>query len=342
MKLVLLILLFPLLSFGQFYKYSTVYGGYSMNSTMQPVETYQYINNELIETTNEFGSNYRYQIGIKKIGRYKFEKKPKFYYDGKENNATIHRSPIGNFEYLLQYEKIKDRGIEYTNSDFWFRYTGKNYIAKIQSSNNGYVDLNYKLVDLRFKANFSDFQATLGVIGRNHRVYSINPFKRDFPNYNNFDSIQEQLGIQSESAFVDANMNGYMDRWEDAYTIWTNQDGDTIANSIQQAHNFYADYVEEYNKREMDLLGNQNTLSIVAGLSYYKYAENWFVLLYGNYLFKSFALTEYGHEGIDYDFGIIGNLKLTRILSLYTDINYLKYFDRKNYSINLGLNLLII
>ena len=72
MKLVLFILLFPLLSFGQFYKYSTVYGGYSMNSTMQPVETYQYINNELIETTNEFGSNYRYQIGIKKIGIFGF------------------------------------------------------------------------------------------------------------------------------------------------------------------------------------------------------------------------------------------------------------------------------
>ena len=64
---------------AQIYKYATVYGGVSLNSTMQPVETYEYYNNELIETTNEFGANYRYHIGVKKISRYKFEKKPKFY-----------------------------------------------------------------------------------------------------------------------------------------------------------------------------------------------------------------------------------------------------------------------
>ena len=46
----LLFLLLPLLSFGQFYKYATIYGGASLNSTIAPIETYQYINNQLIET----------------------------------------------------------------------------------------------------------------------------------------------------------------------------------------------------------------------------------------------------------------------------------------------------
>ena len=44
--------LIPLLSFGQFYKYSTIYFGGSINATMSPIENYQYIGNELIETTN--------------------------------------------------------------------------------------------------------------------------------------------------------------------------------------------------------------------------------------------------------------------------------------------------
>jgi uncharacterized protein involved in tellurium resistance len=79
----LLFLLLPFLSFGQFYKYSTIYGGVSTQSTIAPIETYQYINNQLIETTLNDDENYRYFIGIKKLSRYKFEKKPKFYYDGK-------------------------------------------------------------------------------------------------------------------------------------------------------------------------------------------------------------------------------------------------------------------
>ena len=39
----------PFLALGQFYKYSTIYGGMSLNSTIAPIETYQYINNQLIE-----------------------------------------------------------------------------------------------------------------------------------------------------------------------------------------------------------------------------------------------------------------------------------------------------
>ena len=100
-----LLLLIPLLSFGQFYKYSTIYGGMSLNSAISSVETYSYLDNQLIETTPDFGTNYRYFIGIKKLSRFKWEKKPKFYYDGLEKNASIFRSPVDNFEYLLQYER---------------------------------------------------------------------------------------------------------------------------------------------------------------------------------------------------------------------------------------------
>ena len=73
-----LLLIFPLLSFGQFYKYSTIYGGMSLNSTIAPIETYSYTNNQLIETTPNDGANYRYFVGIKKLSRYKIERKPKF------------------------------------------------------------------------------------------------------------------------------------------------------------------------------------------------------------------------------------------------------------------------
>ena len=57
----LLFLLLPFLSFGQFYKYSTIYGGVSTQSTIAPIETYQYINNELIEKNNSLVEEYTLQ-----------------------------------------------------------------------------------------------------------------------------------------------------------------------------------------------------------------------------------------------------------------------------------------
>ena len=180
-------LLLPFFCSGQFYKYATIYAGGSLNATAPSIETYEYFNDQLIETTNESGYNYRYQIGIKKISRYKFEKKPKFYYDGKEQNASIYRSPIDKFEYLAQYEKIKDRGLEFKNYDLWLRYVSQYYVAKIQQSRNGYVDLQYKAVDLRFKHDFKSIRATIGVVMRNYPTYNVNAFKNDFPNYNDFE-----------------------------------------------------------------------------------------------------------------------------------------------------------
>tara|TARA_R100001594_G_scaffold114982_1_gene149801 strand:+ start:312 stop:1337 length:1026 start_codon:yes stop_codon:yes gene_type:complete len=337
-----LFLLLPLLSFGQFYKYSTIYAGASLNATAPAVETYQYLNNQLIETTNENGYNYRYQIGIKKISRYKFEKKPKFYYDGTEKNASIYRSPIDNFEYVLQYERIKDRGLEFENYDLWFRYVGEYYTIKIQQSNNGYVNLQYKAIDLRLKRDFKAIRATFGAAVRNYPIYNINAFKNDFPNYNDFNTTISDLGYFSESSFIDANMNGYMDRWEQAQTFWLNSNGDTVANSTQQMQDIYSNIVSDYNRNWINQQGNQNTLSAVVGLSYYKYIDNFFILIYGNYFLYNHALTEYATTSNDYDFGMLGNWKLNKWFSFYSQLEYLKYFNRENYTINFGINLILI
>jgi len=335
------LLLIPFLSFGQFYKYATIYGGGSLNATMTPIETFEY-NGELVNTTDNDGANYRFQIGIKKLSRYKFEKKPKFYYDGNEQNATIFRSSLNGFEYLLEYEKIKDRGLEFDNHKIWFRYLGENTSTKIESSSNGYIDLSYKSLDIRLKRNIKHFRASLGSVLRYHPIYGVNAFKNDFSNYNNFDVTINQLGYYSESSFIDANNNGFMDRFEQTQTLWFNADGDTIANSTGQMQNIYGHLVTDYNKEWINEQGNQYTLSGVLGLSYYLQKDTFFLLAYGNYFFVNKKLTEYGSETNDYDFGLIGNLKLTKAFSLYSQLEYLNYFDRENYTINLGINILII
>lgn len=337
----LLFLLLPLLSFGQFYKYSTIYMGGSVNSTIQPLETYTYANGQLIETTNTDETNYRYFIGIKKLSRFKYEKKPKFYYDGTEKNASLKRSPVDRFEYLLQYERVKQFGREYDNHTIWFRYIGEHTSTKIESSNNGYVDLQYKSLDLRFKRDLKNFRATLGGIMRYHPVYSLNPFKMDFPNSNDFEAVAEALGYQKEFWFIDSNTNGHLDRLEQSFFRWI-LNGNIVADNTAQFQQYYATIPAVYNRDKLAELGNQYTLSGVVGLSYYIYQDNFFILAYGNYFFVNHKLTEYGSETNDYDFGITTNYKLTKTLSLYTQLEYLRYFDRENYTINLGINLIII
>jgi len=336
-----LFLLLPFFCNGQFYKYATVYGGGSLNATMTPIETFEY-NGELVNTTDNDGANYRFQIGIKKLSRYKFEKKPRFFYDGNEQNATVFRSSLNNFEYLLEYEKIKDRGLEFDNHKTWLRYLGENTSTKIESSSNGYIDLSYKSLDIRFKRDFKHFRASLGSVLRYHPIYGVNAFKIDFSNYNDFPITIEQLGYYSEASFIDNNNNGVMDRWEQAQTLWLNADGDTVASSTQQMQNIYGDLVTDYNRQWINEQGNQYTLSGVVGLSYYLNKDTFFLLAYGNYFFVNKKLTEYGSDTNDYDFGLIGNLKLTKALSLYSQLEYLNYFDRENYTINLGINLIII
>ena len=212
-----LFLLLPLLSFGQFYKYATIYGGMSLNSTIAPIETFSYTNNQLIETTPDDGANYRYFIGIKKLSRYRFEKKPKFYYDGLEKNASIFRSPVDKFEYLLQYERIRNLGREYKSHNIWFRYVGDFTSIKIASSNNGYIDLQYKSLDMRLKGDFKGFRATFGSALRYHPIYGLDVFKRDFPNYNDFEAVATELGYTKEFYFIDVNNNGHLDRMEQSF-----------------------------------------------------------------------------------------------------------------------------
>tara|TARA_R100000750_G_C2340501_1_gene93993 strand:+ start:305 stop:1324 length:1020 start_codon:yes stop_codon:yes gene_type:complete len=335
------LLLIPLLSLGQFYKYATIYGGGSLNSTMTPIETYDYNNGQLIETTLNDGANYRFQIGIKKLSRYKFEKKPKFYYDGNEQNATIFRSSVSGLEYLFQYERIKDRGTEFENHDIWLRYLGEHTSTKIQSSNNGYIDLNYKSLDVRYKHDFKRFRASLGSVVRYHPIYNLNPFKDDFPNADDFEVVATELGYVSEFYFIDENNNGHLDRLEQSFYRWI-LNGNIVAQNTAQFQDYYTTIPAKYNRDILAELGNQYTLSGVVGISYYLHLDRFFVLAYGNYFFINNKLTEYGSETNDYDFGLIGNLKLNKSFSLYSQLEYLNYFDRENYTINLGINLIII
>ena len=144
-----------------------------------------------------------------------------------------------------------------------------------------------------------------------------------------------------EFYFVDVNSNGHLDRMEQSFYRWLLGDN-IVAQNTAQFQEYYATIPARYNREKLNELGNQYTLSGVVGLSYYLHQDSFFILAYGNYFFVNEKITEYGSDTSDYDFGVIANWKLNRSFSFYTQLEYLKYFERENYTINLGINLIII
>ena len=125
--------------------------------------------------------------------------------------------------------------------------------------------------------------------------------------------------------------------------MWFNPAGDTIAysnNEFMQYH--YSDIVNTYNNNELDKIGIQQTLSAVIGVNYYKHKDNNHYLLWANLLPYHHAITDHGYSGnVDFEVGALIQKQLNRILSIYTEGIYLKYLDRKNYNIKIGLNILL-
>mgnify|MGYP003677737969 CR=1 FL=1 len=323
------------------FKYSTFYGAIGINQVLDEANSYTIQDGILTETTTDNKYNYRYAFGVRRLARLSMEDR-KRYKDGTETDYGKFRSALlTGLEYLVSYEKVKDRGISYTNQDYFIRYISSSYIIKVQSTNLEGVDLKYKELDLRIKKDIKKFQLSAGVSIRVHPAYGVNPFSI----YNGDDYIQvaNDLGYSSEYYWNDINNNSYLDRFESSSYLWIDLLGDTIAQSNSEFMQYhYSDIVNRYNNTEINKLGNQITISSVLGISYYTHKDNYHTLIWSNILLYNYAYTDYGYTGaIDYEIGALIQKKLTKIISIYTEGVYLSYLDRKNYNIKIGLNILI-
>ena len=69
--------------------------------------------------------DYRIGIGIRKLARFDYERKPRNYYDGTENQLafTAPSSAIDGLEYQLHYEKERWRGDYFKNHRYFVKHT---------------------------------------------------------------------------------------------------------------------------------------------------------------------------------------------------------------------------
>lgn len=325
------------------FKYGTFYLGIGLNNSLNEANTYTIQNGLLTETSIDNKYNYRWSYGFRRLARLNFEQKGKSYIDGSETKWGMFRSSLLNgLEYNFSYENVRDRGLTFSNSDYWLRYLGGFYQLKFQAANLQGIDLKYQQIDLRLKKDIKSFRISIGGIWRFHNAYNINPFERDFNSNESYENIAEQLGYYNEFYFLDVNNNAHLDREEQSFYRWF-FDGNIIAETTSEFFKYhYSGIINTYNKEQIELLGTQNTLSAVVGVNWYKYNDTYHTLLWCNVLPYNKPITEYGYSGgIDCEVGALIQKEMTENLAFYLEGVYLSYFDRENYVIKTGLNYII-
>lgn len=325
------------------FKYGTFYTGIGLNNSINEANTYSIQDNILTETSVDNKYNYRFSVGFRRLARLSFESKGKSYIDGSETKWGLFRSGLLNgLEYNLNYEKIRDRGLTFENYSYWIRSLHKSFLIKLESTNLGGIDLKYNQLDLRLKKDIKSFRFSIGMAHRVHNAYGVDPFSRDFSDDEEWEEIAQELGYYNEFYFIDLNNNNHLDRLEQSFFRWYFEGEEVASNTDEFFKYHYSGIINRYNREEINILGNQHTLSNIMGGSFYKYNATHHTLLWCNVLPYHIALTDYGYDGgLDFEIGALIQKELTKNLAFYLEAVYLSYFKRKNYNIKTGLNYII-
>jgi|TARA_R100000329_G_C7617625_1_gene219403 hypothetical protein len=317
-----------------FFQYATVYSSFTMSTSTIETQDYIAVNKGYEETTQINPFDINATIGIRKIARFDFEAKRQVWYYGDEKSVSDYTtlSRFNGWEYLFNYSFIRNQSETFTNSDFWLRYVSDKFIAKAQIKNDDMRDLSFSSLDLRYRINKGGLDLSFGGCGRKHDVYHLNPI--------------EDVWSNGENTFQDlANDFGYSTQYVQGQWYWF-KDGDLLATSNDEFFkHYFGSAIAEYNQNFLDDLGRVNELSLVMGLSYYYYKDNYWLLTWVNILPIHYGLSEYSHQyagtPIDLDLGLVAGLKITKSLGFFVETNYMRFWEKDIYECKFGFNYLI-
>jgi len=336
MKKLFILLLLPLLSFGQFFKYSTVYTSFTMGTSMVERENYIAIDRGYEDVTEINPYDYNLTFGIRKIARFDYEYKVKTWYYGTERTVSDNVT-VGNangWEYLLNYSFIRNRGETFNNANFWLRYLGNKTVTKLQYKDNQRVNLEYTSFDTRFRVQVGAWDFTAGIIARNHPVYGVNPIE-DFwtPGESTFVELAADFGYSRE--FVNGDWN------------WFSGDELLATSNDEFYKHYFGGAVASFNEQELEKLGTQNEISAVLGVSYYKWSPKLWIHVWYNLLPLHYGLDdysfEYGVENSDWaewDAGVVFGSRITKHLGIFVEGTHQRYWMKPVYELKFGFNYL--
>ena len=399
-------------------KYSTAYGSFSLNAPRYQSDRFTIVGGlstgtlEVERTERELQPDFQKSFGIRKIGRFSYE--PKLgvksagkgggWYDGSEKNynesATF--GPVKGYEFLIKWSEGRQWGNDYVNQEYWLRYTGNWFMAKVGLTELGLEDIAYGQGDLRFKWTpgilNKKFHISIGVKHRQHPVYGFDAMVLDTTWYRGqwWNFAEDAFGID-DNRWVDATMldedgnfiqseselleyrNGQWVPIEGAGPFW-NEGGeywghdwlwrDELGGIFAYTDREYFVYhfpgmLEDYIGGVKKNIGYQSETSLVLGIDYYHYDENWWIHTWGNWLPYHYGHTKHAYHNAayygdhldqkleasefqykdpmwmswnDYDVGAIFGVKIKDNLGVFTEGRYLFYWERPAYDVKFGLN----
>lgn len=363
--------------YKDFLKYGTIYGaGEVRNSVEAPYPTYVVRTNEngslydiprVEDNTIKYPFDYRYGFGIRKLARFDYERKPKNYYDGTEDQLvfTAPSSAIQGLEYQFHKEWERWMGREFDNSRYFLKHTGKYHIVKAESRKVDRINLKYQSAETRARLPIGKkFSISAGAIFRTHdRPYGYNPIEiwlNETDDTGNAVNPWYTLGYQygyNDVFYTQTTSNG--DTTQD--WCWVDPDGNEVAHSdLAFRENVYPLLMNRYNNEIWSQLSRFGEITPVIGFDFYHYESKFWLHAYANWILpyhhyvmgdEDFSYLHRdnwgkgGHNNLlegkqwsDYNFGANLGWKVGKNLGIFVEGEYSKMWDSQLYQTTFGLN----
>ena len=368
--------------YQDFLKYGTVYAAGDISNSIEAAEPTYFLRTnpdgslysipDVVDNTPVYPFDYRYGFGIRKLARFNYERKPKNFYDGTENQLTFSAptSALPGLEYQFHFEKERWRGEDFTNYNFFIKHTGKHHIVKVQTREVGKINLNYSSAEVRGRLPIGEkFSISAGAILRGHeRAYGYNPVEiwlNETDAFGNPVNQWYQLGreygytdIFYTQTSTDYNTGGetVTQDW-----CWVDADGNQVAHSdLDFRESVMPGLMNRFNGEAWDLLDPWMEIAPIVGVDFYHYENRFWVHAYANYILplhtyvageKEFSYlnrNNWGRGGLiedaeleqwsDYSFGTSLGFKINKNLGVFVEGEFSKMWDSKLYQTTFGLN----
>jgi len=363
--------------YQDFLKYGTVYGaGEIRNSVVAGSPTYFVRTNpdgslysipDVVDNTPSFPFDYRYGFGIRKLARFDYERKPKNYYDGTEQQLafTAPSSAVTGFEYQFHLEKERWQGREFDNHRFFLKHTGKHHIIKAESREVGRINLKYHSAAARARLPIGEnCSLSAGDIFRTHdRAYGYNPIEiwLNETNDSGFPTnYWYELGFEygyDDIYYTREDENG--NEVNDWY--WVDSEGNEVAQTdLEFRETIFPQLMNRFNNEVWSQLDRFGEIAPIIGFDFYHYKGNFWLHAYGNYIlpYHKYVMGDelcsylnrnnWGKGGLvedseleqwsDYSFGASFGWKVGKNLGVFVEGEYSKMWDSKLYQSTFGLN----
>jgi len=365
--------------YDDFFKYGTFYVAGDINNSYETQRKDYFIRTDpddlyaipqVIDETVYHPHDYRIGIGFRKLARFDYEVKPNNFWTGndeieKQTALSAPTSAVKGFEYLIHYEKERQRGEEFINERYFLRHTGKYHIAKVEKRTQGNVGFEYLSGEARARLPIGKkFSISAGAIYRTHqKAYGYNPVEiwlNELDENGNVANYWYTLGYEYDYTdhYTSYNSDGniFYD-W-----IWRDPAGEIVAYGDRDFRDrVMPGLLNRYNDEIFDTLDPYAEVAPIIGADFYHYKSKFWLHAYGNWIlpyhkylkgdddFTYLNRNNWGNGGLvegsepeqwsDYNAGVNLGWKLSKSLGVFIEGEYIKFWDQKIFNSSVGLNL---